>query len=94
MTAAIPNIKGIKLSINGEEVTESIAGESLINALDRKGKCIPALCRAGDCSMCRVKLVKGEVYQPQGTLLRKSDRQFGFIHACVSYPLTDVDIVV
>jgi len=32
-----------------------------------------------------------EVY---GVPVRKSDRQFGYVHSCVSYPIGDLEIVV
>jgi len=43
---------------------------------------------------CRLKVVSGKVYQPQETPVRKSDRQFGYVHGCVSYPLEDLEILV
>ncbi|MDT8273156.1 MAG: FAD-binding oxidoreductase, partial [Desulfomonilia bacterium] len=61
------------------------AGEPLMNSLERQGIVIPALCRSGECSLCRTRLVSGRVYQPQGVKLRKSDRQFGYIHPCMAY---------
>ena len=44
--------------------------------------------------MCRVKLISGRVFQPAGVLLRKSDRQFGYIHSCAAYPLEDLEIML
>jgi len=34
------------------------------------------------------------VFQPVGIPVRKSDRQFGYVHSCVSYPLEDLEIMV
>ncbi|MBU2513405.1 2Fe-2S iron-sulfur cluster binding domain-containing protein [bacterium] len=82
----------VTISINGEKIATSKSSETLISVLEKTGHIIPSICRCGECSMCRVKLLNGKVYQPPGSLVRKSDRQFGFIHACASYPLTDVDI--
>jgi hypothetical protein len=31
---------------------------------------------------------------PAGTPLRKSDHWFGYAHSCVSYPLSDLEIVL
>lgn len=70
------------------------AGEPLMNSLEREGIVIPAQCRTGECSLCRTRLVSGRVYQPAGVRLRKSDRQFGYIHPCLAYPLTDVELGV
>jgi ferredoxin len=67
------------------------AGEPLMNSLERQGIALPAQCRTGECSLCRTRLVSGQVYQPPGAKLRKSDRRFGYIHPCLAYPITDVE---
>jgi len=41
-----------------------------------------------------VKLLKGEVFQPEGVLLRESDRRFGYIHACKAYPISDIELLL
>jgi ferredoxin-NADP reductase len=68
------------------------AGEPLINSLERHGVVVPSLCRSGECSACRTRLLEGKVYMPPGTGLRQVDAQFGFIHACVAFPLSDLTI--
>jgi ferredoxin-NADP reductase len=68
------------------------AGEPLLNSLERYGIVVPAICRAGECSACRTRLMAGRVFQPANTGLRESDREHGYIHACVSYPLEDLRI--
>ena len=69
------------------------AGEPLLVSLERQGvTAVPSRCRSGECSLCRVRLVSGRVYQPEGVLLRASDRRHGFIHACAAYPLSDLEI--
>ena len=73
---------------------EARAGEPLIVALEKSGMVVPSLCRSGECSMCRVKILSGKVFQPAGALLRRSDRQFGYVHSCVSYPLEDLEVLI
>jgi len=63
-------------------------------SLERSGITIPALCRSGECSLCRTKLLSGKVFQPNGVKLRKSDRRFGYIHPCMAYPLEDIEIML
>jgi ferredoxin len=53
---------------------------------------VPSLCRSGEYSACRTRLLEGKVYMPPGTGLRQVDAQFGFIHACVAFPLSDLTI--
>lgn len=78
---------------NGKEL-EARAGEPLLVSLEKGGVVLPSLCRSGECSMCRMKILSGKVFQPAGVPVRKSDRQFGYVHACMSYPLEDLEILV
>jgi ferredoxin-NADP reductase len=83
-----------KLSIKGKKTIAAPATEPLMISLEREGIVIPALCRSGECSLCRTKLLSGKVYQPNGVKLRKSDRVFGYIHPCLAYPLSDTEILL
>ena len=76
----------------GREAIRAQAGEPLMNTLERYGFVVPAVCRSGECSACRIPLLSGKVFMPAHTGLRESDRQHGHIHACVSYPLEDLRI--
>ncbi|MEJ2294027.1 MAG: iron-sulfur cluster-binding domain-containing protein [Candidatus Lokiarchaeota archaeon] len=49
-------------------------------------------CRSGECALCRTKLLKGNIFVPPEVTVREVDHDFGFIHPCVSYPLTDIHI--
>jgi len=79
-------------AFEGPRTIQATAGEPLLNSLERHGIIVPAICRAGECSACRTRLLSGRVFQPAHTGLRESDRQYGYIHACVSYPVTDLKI--
>jgi len=70
------------------------AGEPLLNAFEREGFIIPACCRSGECSLCRARLISGQVFQPAKAKVRKSDRKFGYIHLCASYPLENLEILI
>jgi len=83
-----------KVFVRGGKTIDAKACEPLMVSLERSGIVIPALCRSGECSLCRTKLVSGKVYQPEGVKLRKSDRDFGYIHACMSYPIDDLEIII
>ena len=82
------------IGIRGRGEIVARAGEPLLNSLERSGIVVPSLCRSGECSLCRVKLISGRVFQPAGVLLRKSDRQFGYLHSCAAYPLEDLEIML
>jgi len=49
-------------------------------------------CRSGECALCRTKLIHGKIFVPPEVTIREVDRNYGFIHPCVSYPLTDVHL--
>lgn len=66
------------------------AGEPLLCALERNTVLVPARCRSGVCSDCRLRLVSGRVFMPADVQLRAVDRQYGYIHACMAYPLEDL----
>jgi ferredoxin-NADP reductase len=81
-----------EVEVAGRETIRAEAGEPLLNSLERYGIVVPVICRAGECSACRMRLLSGRVYQPASTGLRESDREHGYIHACVSYPLENLRI--
>jgi glycine betaine catabolism B len=82
------------VAVKGKKTITASAVEPLMISLERAGMVIPALCRAGECSLCRTKLLSGKVYQPNDVKLRKSDRTFGYIHPCMAYPITDIEIML
>jgi ferredoxin-NADP reductase len=86
------NVEVEAFTLQGRETIRAPAGEPLLNSLERNGIVVPAVCRAGECSNCRVRLLSGRVFMAAHTGLRESDRQHGYIHACVSYPLEDLRI--
>ena len=81
-----------QVRVSDGRTLEVSAGEPLMCGLERRQLELPAACRSGDCSYCRVKLKSGKVFHASGTRLRKSDLQFGFIHPCMAYPLEDLEI--
>jgi prolycopene isomerase len=68
------------------------SGEPLMNALEREGIVVPAVCRAGECAACRTRLVSGKVFAPERVRARWVDGKAGYIHPCMSYPLSDLRI--
>ncbi|MBN2027444.1 MAG: FAD-dependent oxidoreductase [Actinobacteria bacterium] len=73
-------------------VFKARAGEPLMNSMERAGLVVEAICRSGECTVCRTRLVAGEVFAPPRVLLRWADEHFGYIHPCMSYPVSDLRI--
>ena len=81
-----------QVRINKDTTIEAVAGEPLMNSMERVGKSLPASCRSGECSLCRTRLTAGRVYQPSTVKMRKSDVKYNYIHPCMSYPLEDLEL--
>ncbi|MBN2652103.1 MAG: 2Fe-2S iron-sulfur cluster binding domain-containing protein [Spirochaetales bacterium] len=80
-----------KLKI-GDKVIDAKSSESLLISLERAGVRVNVCCRSGECSLCRVKLVSGNVFLARGVWARHADEKFGYIHSCKAYPSSDVEI--
>lgn len=70
------------------------SGEPLMNSLERAGIVVEAVCRAGECSVCRTRLLEGKVFVPERVLKRQVDAAAGYIHPCMSYPLSNLTIKI
>lgn len=78
----------------GERKLPAKSGESVLTALERAGVRVNVCCRSGECSLCRVKLVSGDVFLARGMLRRYADEKYGYIHSCKAYPMGDVEIML
>ncbi|MCF8119249.1 MAG: 2Fe-2S iron-sulfur cluster binding domain-containing protein, partial [Deltaproteobacteria bacterium] len=54
------------MDINDRESIPARAGQPMLTSLEKAGVTLKALCRSGECSMCRVRVVSGKVFQPPG----------------------------
>jgi len=78
-----------------KEEIEAVCVEPLLNSLERVkqlGIQIKSGCRSGQCALCRTKLVSGKVFVPPEVIIREVDKDFGYIHPCISYPITDIHL--
>lgn len=69
--------------------------ETLLVAMERAGLNAPSKCRAGGCGFCHSKLIKGDyVIAANRDGRRGADKKFNYIHPCVTYPKSDMEIDV
>lgn len=93
--AGITPDQGFSVQVEGRaEPISARAGEPLLSSLERAGITVPVLCRSGSCGSCRTRLSEGQVVRAPGTGQRASEREAGFIHACVSHPVSDLRVAV
>ena len=74
---------------------EAPSVEPILNSLEREfgsKLSIESGCRSGACALCRTKLTSGKIFVPPEITIREVDQKFGYIHPCVSYPLTNISL--
>jgi ring-1,2-phenylacetyl-CoA epoxidase subunit PaaE len=69
-------------------VMNRVTGESVLDAAEHNGLDLPFSCRAGVCSTCRTKVVKGSVEMEQNYALEPWELEQGYVLACQSHPTT------
>ncbi|MBL4607323.1 MAG: 2Fe-2S iron-sulfur cluster binding domain-containing protein [Pseudomonadales bacterium] len=89
--------KFFKLNIDGVASPIQISNkESILQAALRDGIKFPHSCRVGGCTMCKCRLVSGDVKQLTETayVLTKEELQQGYVLACQCMPKSDVHVEV
>jgi ferredoxin-NADP reductase len=71
------------------------AADNLLSGLEKAGISAPGHCRSGVCGWCRARLISGEVFIPEGRDDRRmADAEFGYLHPCTTWPLSDLALQV
>ncbi len=87
-TSAVPSQRETQVSFvmdgRRRSFTMRTGNESILDAAGRAGIELPFSCKAGVCSTCRTKLVRGEVEMAENYALEDWELQQGFILACQS----------
>ena len=53
---------------------------------------LPFLCRNGACTSCAVKIISGELEQPEAMGLSPKLKEQGYALLCVSYPRSNLEV--
>lgn len=88
----------VKITVTIRDMTKTVVGnanDSILQTLEKNGIAVPTRCRSGECGFCHSRLCSGQVYMPKTVDGRRlADLKFGYIHPCVSFPLSDLEIEV
>jgi ferredoxin-NADP reductase len=84
----------VNITVTVQDKTVTVTGstqDSVMQILEKNGVAVPARCRSGECGFCHTHMLSGEVFVPKHLEFRRmADAQFGCIHPCCSFPLTDL----
>lgn len=87
-----------KLTVHIRDQVRAISAktkDSILQSLERNGIAAPSRCRSGECGDCRTRLLSGEVFAPKAMEHRRqADHTYGYVHACCTFPPTDLEIDV
>ena len=62
----------------------------ILQAVENQGVELPFSCRNGACTSCAVRVISGEIYQPEAMGLSPDLRDRGYALLCVAYPRSDL----
>ncbi len=64
----------------------------ILQSAEKQGTELPFSCRNGACTTCAVRVISGEIYQPEAIGLSPELRQLGYALLCVSYARSDLEV--
>jgi ferredoxin len=64
----------------------------ILQSGENQGVELPFSCRNGACTTCAVRVLSGEIYQPEAMGLSPQLSQQGYALLCVSYPRSDLEV--
>jgi ferredoxin len=77
---------------NTEQTLQVPADRYILSSVENQGGELPFSCRNGACTTCAVRVLAGEVYQPEAVGLSQKLRDQGYALLCVSYPRSDLEV--
>ena len=88
----------VTVTVHVQDEVKTVTGassDSVMVILEKNGVAVPARCRSGECGYCHSRLLSGSVYVPKMLDCRRlADEEFGGIHPCCSFPLSDLTVAI
>ncbi|MGL4884157.1 MAG: 2Fe-2S iron-sulfur cluster-binding protein [Waterburya sp.] len=73
-------------------IVEVPEDQYILQTAEQQDAKLPFLCRNGACTSCAVKIISGELYQPEAMGLSPKLKEQGYALLCVSYPRSDLEV--
>jgi ferredoxin len=64
----------------------------ILHTAESQGFDLPFSCRNGACTTCAVRVLSGEIHQPEAMGLSRDLQRQGYALLCVSYPRSDLEV--
>lgn len=64
----------------------------ILHTAEHQGSELPFSCRNGACTTCAVRVISGEIHQPEAIGLSPELRKQGYALLCVSYARSDLEV--
>ncbi|MFK8185011.1 MAG: 2Fe-2S iron-sulfur cluster-binding protein [Phormidesmis sp.] len=77
----------------GKEYTVQVPGDRyILQTAENQAAVLPFACRNGACTTCAVRVLSGELEQPEAMGLSPDLREQGYALLCVSYARSDLEV--
>ena len=77
----------------GEKITTTVAEDNyILHSLEKQGYQLPFSCRNGACTSCAVRVLSGDIHQPEAIGLSPELKARGYALLCVSYARGDMEV--
>lgn len=79
-------------TIGRQYIVEVPEDQYILQTAEQQDANLPFLCRNGACTSCAVKIISGELAQPEAMGLSPKLKERGYALLCVSYPRSDLEV--
>ena len=77
----------------GEKITTTVPEDNyILQSLEKQGHQLPFSCRNGACTTCAVRVLSGDIHQPEAIGLSPELKARGYALLCVSYARGDLEV--